>query len=66
VMIREGKITVENGLLGRPNLKIIADSEAWLGFLAGERNLLWALLTRRVRLQGNLKWLLAFKRCFPS
>ena len=66
VTIRDGKLTVENGLLGKPNLKVIADSETWLGFLAGERNLLWALLTRRVRLQGNPKWLLALKRCFPS
>src|SRR5436190_7887823 len=66
VTIRDGKLTVENGLLGKPSIKVIADSETWLGFLAGERNLLWALLTRRVRLQGNPKWLLAFKRCFPS
>jgi len=66
VTIRAGKITVENGLHAEPNLKITADSETWLGFLAGERNLFWALLTRRVRLQGNPKWLLAFKRCFPS
>jgi ferredoxin/putative sterol carrier protein len=66
VTIRDGKITVENGLLGKPSIKVIADSETWLGFLAGERNLLWALLTRRIRLQGNPKWLLAFKRCFPS
>ena len=66
VTIREGKLNVENGLLGKSNLKVIADSETWLGFLAGERNLLWALLTRRVRLQGNPKWLLALKRCFPS
>jgi len=66
VTIREGKLTVENGLLGQPNLKVTADSETWLGFLAGERNLLWSLLTRRVRLRGNPKWLLAFKRCFPS
>ena len=66
VTIRAGKMTVESGLLGKPTLKIIADSETWLGFLAGERNLLWALLTRRVALQGNPKWLLAFKRCFPS
>jgi putative sterol carrier protein len=66
VTIRAGKLTVENGLLGKPNLKVVADSETWLGFLAGERNLLWALLTRRVRLQGNPKWLLALKRCFPS
>ncbi|HEV8429933.1 MAG TPA: SCP2 sterol-binding domain-containing protein [Pyrinomonadaceae bacterium] len=66
VTIRAGKVTVENDLLGKPNLKVIADSETWLGFLAGERNLFWALLTRRVRLQGNPKWLLALKRCFPS
>jgi len=64
--IRNGKLTVENGLLGEPNIKVTADSETWLGFLAGERNLLWALLSRRVRLQGNPKWLLALKRCFPS
>lgn len=66
VTIRDGKITVENGLHGKPSIKILADSETWLSFLAGERNLLWALLTRRIRLQGNPKWLLAFKRCFPS
>jgi ferredoxin len=66
VTIRSGKISVENGLVGTPNLNVIADSETWLGFLAGERSLLWALLTRRVRLRGNPKWLLAFKRCFPS
>jgi ferredoxin len=66
VTIRDGKISVENSLIGKPNIKVIADSETWLGFLAGERNLLWSLLTRRIRLQGNPKWLLAFKRCFPS
>jgi ferredoxin len=66
VRIREGTLAVENGLVGESNLKVVADSETWLGFLAGERNLLWALLTRRVRLQGNPKWLLALKRCFPS
>jgi putative sterol carrier protein len=66
VTIRDGKITVETGLLGQPSIKVIADSKTWLGYLAGERNLLWALLTRRIRLQGNPKWLLAFKRCFPS
>jgi ferredoxin len=66
VTIREGELSVEKGLLGKRNIKVIADSETWLGFLAGERNLLWALLTRRVRLKGNLKWLRAFKRCFPS
>jgi epoxyqueuosine reductase QueG len=66
VTIHEGKLAVENGLVGKANIKVVADSETWLGFLAGERNLFWSLLTRRVRLQGNPKWLLEFKRCFPS
>ena len=64
--IRDGKLTVQNNLVGKPDIKIIADSETWLGFLADERNLLWALLMRRVRLRGNPKWLLALKRCFPT
>ncbi len=66
VTIRGGKLTIENGLLGQSNIKVTADAATWLGFLAQEKNLVWALLTRRVRLQGNPKWLLAFKRCFPS
>lgn len=65
VTVRDAKLTVKNGLLGQPSIRVMADSETWLGCLAGERNLLWALLTRRVRLRGNPKWLLAFKRCFP-
>ncbi len=66
VTIHESKLTIENGLLGKPNMKVTADSETWLGILAGERSLPGALLTRRVRLRGNPQWLLAFKRCFPS
>src|SRR4051794_4260394 len=66
VTIRAGNLAIEKGLLGEPNIKVTAHAEIWLGFLAGERNLLWALLTRRVRLQGNPKWLLALKRCFPT
>jgi alkyl sulfatase BDS1-like metallo-beta-lactamase superfamily hydrolase len=66
VTIRGGTLVVEKGLLQKSNIRVVADSETWLGFLAGERSLLWALLTRRVRVQGNPKWLLAFKRCFPS
>ncbi len=66
VTIRAGNLTIEKGLAGKANIKVTADAETWLGFLAGERNLLWALLTRRVQLQGNSKWLLALKRCFPT
>lgn len=66
VTIREQKLTVASGHHGTAQLRVQADSATWLGFLAGEKSLLWALLTRRIRLRGNPKWLLAFGRCFPS
>jgi len=66
VTIREGTIKIETGLNGICNIHVVADGETWLGFLAKEKNPLWALLTRKIRLHGNPKWLLAFKRCFPS
>jgi hypothetical protein len=62
VGIREGTIKIENGLNGDCNIDVVADGETWLG---EGKNLFWALLTRRIRLRGNPKWLLAFKRCFP-
>lgn len=66
VEIREGTIQIESGLRGKCNLRVVADGETWLGFLAKEKNLLWSLVTRKIRLHGNPKWLLSFKRCFPS
>jgi ferredoxin len=66
VTITSGKIAIQDGLVGQPSIHITADTVTWLGFLAKETTLLWALLTRRIRLRGNPKWLLAFSRCFPS
>ncbi|MBL9135327.1 MAG: SCP2 sterol-binding domain-containing protein [Verrucomicrobiales bacterium] len=66
VVIREGAIEVRQGHVGHARLRIRADAATWLGFLAGERSLWWALITGRIRIGGNPRWLLAFKRCFPS
>lgn len=66
VTIRTGAIKVETALIGTSNLHVVADSQTWLGFLAKEKNLLWALLTRKIQLRGNPRWLLNFSRCFPS
>ena len=66
VTIRDGKLGVEDGHIGEPNLRVIADSETWLGFLAKERSLLGALLRRKIRIKGSPKLLVAFGKCFPS
>lgn len=66
IVIRDRTIKVSAGLQGEPNLRVTADTATWLGFLAKEKSLPWALLTRRIKLHGNPKWLLAFGKCFPS
>jgi len=66
IIIRAGTITVTAGLHGEPNIRVTADTATWLGFLAKEKSLPWALITRKIKLRGNPKWLFAFGRCFPS
>lgn len=66
VVIRDRTIALEDGHAGDPDLRITADAGTWLGFIAGEGSLLWAILRRRIRLQGSPRLLLAFGRCFPG
>jgi alkyl sulfatase BDS1-like metallo-beta-lactamase superfamily hydrolase len=66
VTIRNGALLVESGHQGKGDIRITADSATWLGFLAKERSLLWALLRRRIRIKGSPRLLVAFGRCFPS
>jgi ferredoxin-NADP reductase len=66
ITIRNQTLEIREGLAGKADVAVIADSQTWLGFLVREKSLLWALLRRRIRLKGNPKLLLAFGRCFPS
>lgn len=66
VIIRSKTVEVSDGHTSSADLHVTADSKTWLGFLAKERILLWALLTRRIRLKGSPKLLVAFGKCFPS
>jgi Fe-S-cluster-containing hydrogenase component 2 len=66
VSIQNGKLQVQDGHQGEPDLRVTADSATWLGFLAKERSLLWALLRRKIRIKGSPRLLLAFGKCFPS
>ncbi len=67
VVIRDGKLEVQDGHLGDADLRVTADSQTWLGFVAKERSLIWALLRRRIRIEkGSPKLLVAFGKCFPT
>lgn len=66
IVIQDQKIMVKEGHVGQPDLHIAADSQTWIGFLRKERNVVWALLRRQIRLKGPLKLLVAFGKCFPQ
>jgi ferredoxin len=66
VVIRDGSLETAEGLSGKPDLHLVADSDTWLKFLAKEENLPWALLRRRIRIKGSPKLMRAFARCFAA
>ena len=66
VVIQNKTLQVSEGHAGAANLRLIADSQTWLGFLRKEVNLVRALLRRKIRIKGSPRLLLAFGRCFPS
>jgi ferredoxin len=66
VSIQEKTLEVKEGLVGTPNLRVKADSETWVKFLAKERNMVWAMVRGKIRIKGSPALLKAFARCFPS
>lgn len=66
VTIRDQAIQISDGHEQSADLSVTADSDTWLGFLARERSLLWALLRRKIRIKGSPRLLVAFGKCFPS
>jgi Fe-S-cluster-containing hydrogenase component 2 len=66
VIIRNETLEVKEGRIGIADLVVTADTRTWLGFLAHERSLIWALLLRKIKLKGSPRLLVAFSKCFPS
>jgi epoxyqueuosine reductase QueG len=66
VIIREKSLAMREGLEGKPDLHVTADSQTWIKFLAKEINLVKALLTRKIKIKGPAKLMMAFAKCFPS
>jgi epoxyqueuosine reductase QueG len=66
VCLRNQSLEVKDGHIGAADIHITADSRTWLGFLAKERGIIWALIRRKIRIKGSPRLLLAFGKCFPS
>jgi putative sterol carrier protein len=66
VTIQNKTLQVQEGHQGKADLAVTADSKTWLGFLGKEENIVWALVRRKIRVNGSLKLLQAFGKCFPA
>lgn len=77
IVIRDGALTIEEGLVGDADVSITADGATWVRILRGDASLVRALLTRRLRVRRGarrevsrrrsaLGLLRAFGRCFPA
>jgi NAD-dependent dihydropyrimidine dehydrogenase PreA subunit len=66
VVIHDKTLEVTDGHAGTADFRLTADSQTWLHFLRKDVNPLWALLRRKIRIQGSPRLLLSFARCFPS
>ena len=66
VTIRDRELEIAEGLHGDPDLRLIADSQTWMRFLAKRSILPWALVRGRIKLHGSRRLLLTFGRLFPS
>ncbi len=66
ITIKNRELDIKDGLVGKPDMHVTADSRTWLAFLAKEKSLPPALISRKIRMTGNPKLLLAFGRCFPT
>ena len=66
VVIRNKSIEVMEGHMGTADMHLTADSQTWVAFLAKEKNLLGALLRRKIRVKGSPRLMKQFARCFPS
>ena len=63
VDIRDMKLQVKKGLVGKPDISVIADTKTWLDFLAKEKNLILALLQRKIKIKGSPTLIKNFATC---
>lgn len=66
VAIAARKISVEEGHQGIADLKVEADTEAWLKIAGREISPLWPVLTMKLKISGNPVLLMKFQNCIEN
>lgn len=66
VRIVDETITVIEGLVGEPDVRVDADAASWVRYLRKEAGIVWPVISRKIKVKGPLKLLRRFETCFPS
>lgn len=66
ISIRNQRLNIQDGHVGRADIVVATDARAWLEFVYKERGLLGMLLRRKLRISGSPRLLTAFGKCFPA
>ena len=53
IKIQNRTLEIKDGLVGKPDVHVTADAKTWLGFLAKEKNLIWALDRKKDSPEGQ-------------
>ena len=64
VIIDDGTLTIHRSLEGTPDVVVRVDGQRWIDLLAGRRSMVWAVITRQLKVRGPLSLLKTFSRLF--
>jgi ferredoxin len=66
VTIKDKTIEVADGHVGKSDIHIQADAKTWIAFLSKEKNLIAAMVSRKIRVKGSPLLMGKFAKCFPA
>jgi NAD-dependent dihydropyrimidine dehydrogenase PreA subunit len=65
VRISDGRLEVEDGLVGEPDVHVVTTADTWLGVVSKRRSPVLAVLLGRLRVRGDRALLDKLASCFP-
>ena len=55
IVVRDKRITIEQGHVGKSDLHVMADTKTWIGFLRKERSIVWATAASKDPLKRSIE-----------
>jgi len=62
--VKDGNITVKEGEVENPDMRIEIDRETLIGLFEGTKSAAWALIRRKMKVKGSLSDVLKLKQIF--